>query len=127
MATWAIGDIQGCYETLRRLLERIPCDARDDRLWLVGDLVNRGPRSLKVLRLVQSMGSTAIVTLGNHDLHLLAVASGAQRRHVSKDLKRVLKAKDSDKLLNWLRRRPLIHHDKSLDFTLGGTGKDRTC
>lgn len=122
MKTWAIGDVQGCQSSLRKLLKKIRYSPDRDKLWFCGDLVSRGNKSLEVLRFVRSLGDGAVTVLGNHDLHLLAIASGAKRRSVSQDLKRVLKAKDSDKLLSWLRRRPLIHHDKSLDFALVHAG-----
>lgn len=111
MARYCIGDIQGCYEELRRLLEVIRFDPAADQLWFVGDLVNRGPNSVEVLRLVQSLGASAIVVLGNHDLHLLAVATDAQRHkpHKGDTLDNILSAPDRDELLDWLRRRPLLH------------------
>ena len=122
MRTWAIGDVQGCQSCLQKLLKKINYSPDRDQLWFCGDLVSRGNKSLEVLRFVRSLGDGAVTVLGNHDLHLLAVASGAGRRHVSKDFKRVLKARDSDKLLNWLLRRPLLHHDKSLDLALVHAG-----
>jgi bis(5'-nucleosyl)-tetraphosphatase (symmetrical) len=108
---YAVGDVQGCYEELRALLARLKFSADRDRLWFVGDLVNRGPRSLDTLRLVRSMGDSAIVVLGNHDLHLLAVAFGARRRRKSDTLDAVLEAEDRDELLEWLITRPLAHWD----------------
>lgn len=111
MATYAIGDVHGCYETLQRLLHRVQFDARQDRLWLVGDLVNRGPRSLDVLRWAVNMDGKMVAVLGNHDVHLLARAagvSGAKRRDT---LDEVLRAPDRDELLEWLRSRPLFHRD----------------
>ena len=109
MSTYAIGDIQGCFLTLQRLLEEIRFDPTQDRLWLVGDLVNRGPGSLEVLRLVRSLGNSAITVLGNHDLHLLAVAEGVAEPHRTDTLDSVLKAPDRDELLHWLRHRLLLH------------------
>jgi bis(5'-nucleosyl)-tetraphosphatase (symmetrical) len=106
---YAIGDLQGCERELRALLARIGFSADRDRLWLVGDLVNRGPASLATLRLVRSLGDNAVVVLGNHDLHLLAVAYGAQRRRKSDTLDEVLAASDCDALLEWLITRPLAH------------------
>lgn len=108
MSTYVIGDIQGCYEAFSRLLERLRFDPADDRLWLVGDLVNRGPQSLEVLREVMSLGDSASTVLGNHDLHLLAVAAGVRELSASDTFDDVLKAKDCDEILDWLRHRPLI-------------------
>jgi bis(5'-nucleosyl)-tetraphosphatase (symmetrical) len=109
MSTYAIGDIQGCYNELRQLLEEIRFDSAQDRLWFVGDLVNRGPGSLQVLRFVKGLGDSAITVLGNHDLHLLAVAEGAAGLHHSDTLDEVLKAPDRDGLLYWLRQQRLLH------------------
>ena len=109
MATYAVGDIQGCGAEFRQLLEQMRFDPVQDRLWLVGDLVNRGPESLEVLRLVKSLGDSAITVLGNHDLHLLAVAAGAAELHHSDTLDEVLNAPDRDELLFWLRQQRLLH------------------
>ncbi|MBY0576176.1 MAG: symmetrical bis(5'-nucleosyl)-tetraphosphatase [Gallionellaceae bacterium] len=109
MAIYAVGDVQGCHAELVRLLEIIDFDAGRDRLWLVGDLVNRGPGSLAVLRLVKSLGDAAITVLGNHDLHLLAVAEGAASLSRSDTLDEVLGAPDRDELLHWLRHQRLLH------------------
>jgi bis(5'-nucleosyl)-tetraphosphatase (symmetrical) len=118
MAVYAIGDIQGCYDELRRALDEVAFDPGRDRLWLVGDLVNRGPQSLEVLRFVSGLGKHAISVLGNHDLHLLAIASGNDSRAAQDSLEAVLTAPDRDELLHWLRHRPLLHHDPELDFAL---------
>jgi len=106
---YAVGDIQGCDEELQTLLERLKFSADRDQLWLVGDLVNRGPDSLPALRRVRSLGDNAVVVLGNHDLHLLAVAHGARRPRPSDTLDEVLAAPDRDALLEWLITRPLAH------------------
>jgi bis(5'-nucleosyl)-tetraphosphatase (symmetrical) len=111
MATYAIGDIQGCFEPLQRLLDQIGFDAGSDRLWLVGDLVNRGPDSLATLRFVRSLGETAVVVLGNHDLHMLAVAEGHEKLKRGDTLQDVLDAPDRDTLLDWLRQCPLMHFE----------------
>ena len=111
MSIYAIGDIQGCYDELQRLLEDIRFDAGRDELWFVGDLVNRGPGSLEVLRLVKSLGDSAITVLGNHDLHLLAVAEGIGELHRTDTLDAILNAPDRDELLHWLRYQRLLHAD----------------
>lgn len=110
MTIYAIGDIQGCYDALRRLLDLCAFDPGMDRLWLVGDLVNRGPKSLKTLRLIKSLGSSAQVVLGNHDLYLLMVAEGgAKFRGKDDTIQSILDARDRDELLDWLRQQPLCH------------------
>lgn len=109
MATWVIGDIQGCFETLMRLLVRVDFSAARDRVWIVGDLVNRGPRSLDVLRWARALGDRAAIVLGNHDIHLIGRAlgvAGPKRRDTLDD---VLRAHDGAELVDWLRRRPLLH------------------
>lgn len=111
MSRYAIGDIQGCCDELRALLARIRFSADRDRLWLVGDLVNRGPRSLEVLRFVRALGDNAIVVLGNHDLHLLAVASGFRPARRSDTLDEILQAPDRDSLLEWLAARKIAHFE----------------
>lgn len=118
MPSYAIGDIQGCHAELRQLLDRLAFDPERDRLWLVGDLVNRGPHSLEVLRFVRDLGDAATVVLGNHDLHLLAVAAGNDKHAKKSTLDAVLEAPDRDELLDWLRRRPLLHHDETLELTM---------
>ena len=111
MATYVIGDIQGCFVALTRLLQKIAFDPRHDRLWLVGDLVNRGPQSLEVLRWAKALGDRVVAVLGNHDLHLLAVAEGFVPLHHKDTLGDVLTAPDRAELLQWLRERPLIHFE----------------
>ncbi len=119
MRTFAIGDVQGCGDEIDRLLDLIAFDPRADRLWFVGDLVNRGPRSLHVLRRVKALGASAYVVLGNHDLHLLALAMTKRERRKSQDtIDDVLAASDCDELLSWLRQRPLLHHDPALNYTM---------
>jgi bis(5'-nucleosyl)-tetraphosphatase (symmetrical) len=118
MAIYAIGDIQGCFDELRALLVQIAFDPQRDCLWICGDLVNRGPRSLEVLRFVRNLGDRAVVVLGNHDLHLLAVAAGKQTLHPKDTLQEVLSAPDCGLNLAWLRTRPLLHHDQALGFTM---------
>ena len=118
MATYAIGDIQGCHDELQRLLDHIQFDPSHDRLWLVGDLVNRGPDSLKVLRFIKSLGKAATTVLGNHDLHTLAVANGHLQYHRNDNIDDILHADDRDELVDWLRHLPLLHHDAKLNFTM---------
>lgn len=122
MAVFAIGDLQGCYDDLMRLLERVHFDASEDRLWFAGDLVNRGPDSLGVLRFVKELGDSAITVLGNHDLHLLAVASGATSLRKNDTLDAVLSSPRRDDYLDWLRQLPLLHHDAALGYTLVHAG-----
>src|SRR5689334_5308632 len=108
MATYAIGDVQGCFDELRALLGSIGFGA-GDRLWFVGDLVNRGPKSLEVLRFVRSLGERAIVVLGNHDLHLVAQHEGVEQAKRDDTLAAVLRAPDRQELVDWLRTRALMH------------------
>jgi bis(5'-nucleosyl)-tetraphosphatase (symmetrical) len=123
LAVYAIGDLQGCYIELRELLDRVGYDRDEDRLWFVGDLVNRGPHSLECLRWVKDLGERAVVVLGNHDLHLLAVAAGGGRKQKAGDtLDPILGAPDSAALLDWLRTRPLLHHDATLGYTMVHAG-----
>ena len=109
MSTFAIGDVQGCLGPLRELLNRIGFEPASDRLCFVGDLVNRGPDSAATLRFVRDLGNSAVCILGNHDLHLLAVARGYGKLRSDDTLADVLAAPDRDELLEWLRRRPLMH------------------
>ncbi len=115
MATYVIGDVQGGYTPLRQLLEIIAYDARRDTLWFVGDLVNRGQESLAVLRFVMGLGAGAVTVLGNHDLHLLAVAAHAERQKPGDTLQEILQAPDRDQLIDWLRNQPLLHYDPGFD------------
>ena len=111
MKILAIGDLQGCYDPFRRLLDKAAFDPAQDRLWLVGDLVNRGPQNVEVLRFVKSLGSVATVVLGNHDLYLLMLAEGLGKRQKDDTLDDVLLAPDKDELLAWLRQQPLMHSE----------------
>jgi bis(5'-nucleosyl)-tetraphosphatase (symmetrical) len=124
MATYAIGDIQGCYDELGKLLEKIRFEPARDKLWFCGDLVNRGGQSLAVMRLVHSLGHRAITVLGNHDLSLLAIAERepAEQHKVNAELREVLFAPDRDVLLDWLRAQPLLHVDRDLNFMLVHAG-----
>jgi len=114
---WVVGDVQGCLASLQSLLERLPPTAR---LLFVGDLINRGPQSLASLRFVRSLGSRAEALLGNHDLHLLAVAAGIRRQHDDDTLADILAAPDRDDLLDWLRARPLARHESGALFVHAG-------
>ncbi|MEO8672119.1 MAG: symmetrical bis(5'-nucleosyl)-tetraphosphatase [Tahibacter sp.] len=124
MAVWAIGDLQGCYDETARLIEKLNYDPQKDSLWFCGDLVNRGGQSLEVLRLLMTLGAQTVVTLGNHDLSLLAIAerNEAEQERVNPELKSVLFAPDRDVLLNWLRAQSLLHHDAALNFTMVHAG-----
>jgi bis(5'-nucleosyl)-tetraphosphatase (symmetrical) len=112
MALYAIGDIQGCHAEFCRMLDLIGFSPSNDRLWLVGDLVNRGPDSLAVLREVMALGEAATTVLGNHDFHLLTIAAGHRRPHRDDTLHEVLEASDRDELIAWLKRRPLVVRDR---------------
>lgn len=122
MAIYAIGDVQGCYDCLKRLLDKIRFDPGSDRLWFTGDLVNRGPRSADVVRLIVSFGDRAITVLGNHDLHLLAVGTGAVKASTHDTFRDVLQANDSKSLLTWIASCPLFHHDAEVGFSLTHAG-----
>jgi len=125
MTTWAIGDLHGCHADYRRLLEQLAFDPARDRIWFVGDLVNRGPDSLGCLRAARELGERAVCVLGNHDLHLLAHAAGARERRGKDTFDDITAAADRADLLDWLRRRPLLHHDHDLGYTLVHAGLHR--
>lgn len=126
MATYAVGDLQGHYRRLLALLERLRFDPARDRLWLVGDLVNRGEGSLECLREVRRLGDAAVTVLGNHDLHLLALAQRPDAiERANPSLRPVLEACDREPLLEWLRHRPLLHHDAALGWTMVHAGLER--
>jgi bis(5'-nucleosyl)-tetraphosphatase (symmetrical) len=122
MSTYAVGDIQGCFDVLRRLLDQVAFDLSQDHLWVVGDIVNRGPQSLDALRFIYSLGDHAKVVLGNHDLHLLAVAHNLRPMSKSDTLQPILDAHDCDALLHWLRHRSLLHHDEKLNYVMVHAG-----
>lgn len=123
MGRYAIGDLQGCYLELLDLLDAINFDEGKDRLLFAGDLVNRGPDSLKALQFVKQLGDSALTVLGNHDLHLLAIANGQEKyMHAGDTFTDVLNASDKDELLSWLRQQPMLHRDSELDFTLVHAG-----
>jgi len=120
MATYAVGDLQGCFDSLKELLGEIGFNESRDRLWLTGDLVNRGPQSLEILRFVKSLGEGAISVLGNHDLHLLMVADGRAKQQRKDTLGEILDAPDREELLTWLRGLPLMHSED--DYTMVHAG-----
>lgn len=123
MSVYAIGDIQGCYDPLQRLLESLRFDPARDTLWIAGDLVNRGPASLQTLHFLRSLGESAVCVLGNHDFHLLALHYGIrERRGKDSTLDQVLDADDADDLIDWLRERPLLHHDAALNCVMVHAG-----
>jgi bis(5'-nucleosyl)-tetraphosphatase (symmetrical) len=111
MSTYAVGDIQGCLQPLKSLLRAVKFHPDQDVLWSVGDTVNRGPKSLKTLRFLYKMRRSLVTVLGNHDLHLLAVAAGVRNASRSDTLDDILAARDRDELLEWLTQQPLIHHE----------------
>ncbi|RMD52589.1 MAG: symmetrical bis(5'-nucleosyl)-tetraphosphatase [Nitrospirae bacterium] len=118
MSTYVIGDIQGCYDEFIELIEVINFNPNSDELWITGDLVNRGPKSLEVLRFVKKLGKCCITILGNHDIHLLSVAFGVRPIRSKDTFGDVIRAKDRDELIEWLRRRPLIYRDPKKGYTL---------
>jgi bis(5'-nucleosyl)-tetraphosphatase (symmetrical) len=123
LAQYAIGDLQGCYDPFRRLLDEIRFDPAKDKLWLTGDLVNRGPKSRKTLRFVKSLGKSAKTVLGNHDLHLLALANDVKVTNTRFDsLWKILGHDDCEELIDWLRRRPLAHYSKKLNTLMVHAG-----
>ncbi len=122
MAVYAIGDVQGCFDELQALLELIQFDPGQDQLWFTGDLVNRGPKSLETLRFVRGLGPGAVTVLGNHDLHLLAIAHGFPIKHDNHTMDDILGAPDRDELVDWLCHLPLLHHDETLGYTLVHAG-----
>jgi bis(5'-nucleosyl)-tetraphosphatase (symmetrical) len=118
MTTYAIGDVQGCYDSLRRLLDKIQFDPNKDQLWFAGDLINRGPKSLETLRFIISLGDSAHSVLGNHECHFLASARGHKKAHRTDTFADILEAHDADQLIHWVRSLPFLHHDKTLGYTM---------
>ncbi len=116
MSIYAIGDVQGCFDDLLRLLDYIAFDEQSDQLWFAGDLVNRGPKSLETLRFVKSLGPSAVTVLGNHDLHLLVASCAPKIANKKDSLLQILEAHDRNELIDWLRFRPLFHYNA--DFCL---------
>lgn len=123
MAQYAIGDLQGCYDPFRRLLDKIAFDPDNDLLWITGDLVNRGPKSRKTLRYVRSLGEAAITVLGNHDLHLIALANDIRQAGSNYgSLEKILMKDDCGELIDWLRFRPLAHYSADLNTLMVHAG-----
>jgi bis(5'-nucleosyl)-tetraphosphatase (symmetrical) len=120
MAIFAIGDLQGCYEQFRKLLDLVGFDRTKDRLWLVGDIVNRGPDSLKILRFVKGLTEAVTLVLGNHDLHLLMVAEGCSPLSRNDTIQDILSAPDREELLHWLRQQKLLHLDENYAMVHAG-------
>lgn len=111
MSTYVVGDIQGCYKPLKKLLKKVQFSASTDTLWCVGDLVNRGPDSLDTLRFLSDLGTAVKIVLGNHDLHFIAINEGCAPDRTKDTLSSLLKARDCQTLSDWLRTKPLAHHD----------------
>jgi len=122
MAHYVVGDIQGCYDPLVRLLDIVNFDTNQDTLLCVGDLVNRGPKSLKVLRFLKSLENQCITVLGNHDIHLLSMFYGIRKPRSTDTLQRILKSSDAGELCDWLRTKPLLHIDQKRQFALCHAG-----
>ena len=122
MAHFAIGDLQGCLDTLKQLLLKIEFDPNKDSLWFTGDLVNRGMQSLETLRFIKNLEGNHQIVLGNHDLHLLALAHEAHPGWQEDTISEVLTANDRDELIHWLIQKPLLHHDEKLGYTLVHAG-----
>lgn len=118
MATYAIGDVQGCFTELRMLLDKINYDSSQDQLWFCGDLINRGPESLATLRFIKELQPAPVVVLGNHDLHLLAIRSHHSKPKKSDTIVEILAAVDLHELCDWLQNQKLLHFDEKLDTTL---------
>ncbi len=121
MAVYAVGDIQGCYKPLKKLLKKVKFNPDKDTLWCVGDLVNRGPDSLKTLRFLKSLGDACVCVLGNHDLHSMELAAGGSN-YRRDTLIQVMDAPDCDELIEWLRFRPMLHYDAKLDWCMVHAG-----
>lgn len=122
MAVYAVGDVQGCFDELQQLLRRVGYRRGSDRLWFVGDLVNRGPKSLDVLRFVAELGDDARVVLGNHDLNLVAIAAGARKLRSRDTVQQILDASDGDALIDWLTRQPLLVREHGIPYTMTHAG-----
>ena len=122
MATYAIGDIQGCYDDLLRLLEKLNFDSTSDKVWFCGDIINRGPKSLETIRFIKSLGDSAITVLGNHDLHFLAVNYITNKPSRYDTFSDILHAEDRNQLAHWLRHQKIFHHDPALNTSMVHAG-----
>jgi len=122
MSTYAIGDVQGCFTQLKELLIKLEFKSDKDKLWFAGDIVNRGPDSLKTIRFIKSLEDNAVTVLGNHDLHLLAVANGRKKQSRKDTIQDILNAADSQKLLDWLIQRPLLHYQQKHHVCMSHAG-----
>jgi bis(5'-nucleosyl)-tetraphosphatase (symmetrical) len=122
MAVYAVGDLQGCLQPLKCLLEHVAFEPGKDQLWLVGDLVNRGPESLETLRFIYAMRDSVVCVLGNHDLHLLAAGRNIERLKKGDTLREILNAPDAEQLLQWLRQQKLMHYDEQRNIALVHAG-----
>ncbi|EJS87782.1 diadenosine tetraphosphatase, partial [Pasteurella multocida subsp. multocida str. Anand1_buffalo] len=122
MATYLVGDLQGCYDELQRLLEKVQFDSTQDQLYLVGDLVARGDKSLECLRFVKSLGKSAKTVLGNHDLHLISTALGIKKVKVRDRVDAIFHAPDFEELIDWLRHQPLLVHNEQQNFLMTHAG-----
>lgn len=122
MTTYAVGDIQGCCGNFDQLLEKLKFNPTTDRLWIAGDITNRGPTSLPALRRVMDLGDNATTVIGNHDIHLLSVMCGLRKSSAKDTLDDILDAPDRQDLLDWLRHQPLLHHDEALGYTMVHAG-----
>ncbi len=122
MRTYAIGDIQGCYAEFRALLDKLEFEPQQDRLWLIGDLVNRGPASLEVMQLVMSLGDSAVTVLGNHDLHFLAIYYGGHQPHLGDTFDELLGAPNVAKIADWFRNQRFFYRDEQLGYAMAHAG-----
>lgn len=122
MATYAIGDLQGCFNELEELLSKIKFDPRNDQVWFVGDLVNRGPQSLQTIQYIRRLGDSAQCVLGNHDIHLIACHAGIQKCKPNSSLSQILDCNEADDIIHWLRHQPLLHVDTQLNWVMVHAG-----
>ncbi|WP_196156826.1 symmetrical bis(5'-nucleosyl)-tetraphosphatase [Reinekea sp. G2M2-21] len=121
MTLYAVGDLQGCLHPLQRLLDHVNFDPAVDKLWLTGDLVNRGPDSIGCLAFVKNLGESAQTVLGNHDLHLLAIHE-LKLKTKDDDIKQTLAHEDAKKLMKWLAKQPLLVRDKERKLIMTHAG-----